>query len=75
MVLRASAEIAGLNLDFRALVDRKVSIGVADGDLISSAGTDGQEPPAGGERPGDHPSCDPARRGLRRRRAAPTEFD
>ena len=34
MVLRASAEIAGLNLDFRAIVDRKVSIGVADGDLL-----------------------------------------
>ena len=34
MVLRASAELAGLNLDFRALVDRGVSIGSADGDLL-----------------------------------------
>lgn len=34
MVLRASAETAGLKLDLRAIVDRTMSIGSEDGDLL-----------------------------------------
>ncbi len=34
MVLRASAETVGLKLDLRAIVDRTISIGSEDGDLL-----------------------------------------